>query len=239
VDNNKGCSLNDIHLHINKQISKSSICKVLKQNKITRKKANIKIVATDPEKIKLDIINFVNKIKNEKIIYENVYSIDESSFCVNDYKTYGYSKKGVEIKTIKKHKKTQERRTVLSCININGEHMYKIIEGSVNGSMFLDFIKANKDILYNKTLLLDNARIHHNKDLKSYCIDNNIKLLYNAPYTPEYNPIEYVFSKMKTYFKNLNHDNLIGAINESVCIINGTDLSPYYKKCKQNVESCI
>ena len=88
-----GCSLNDIH--IDKQISKSSICKVLKQNKITRKKANIRIVAKNVEKIKLDRINFVN-----------------------DYKNYGYFKKGVEIKKIKKHKKTQERRTVLSCINI-------------------------------------------------------------------------------------------------------------------------
>jgi transposase len=72
--------------------------------------------------------------------------------------------------------------------------MYKIVEGSVNGQIFLDFIKNNREELYNKTLLLDNARIHHNKDLKNYCIENNITLWYNAPYTPESNPIEYVFS---------------------------------------------
>ena len=32
VDNNNGCSLNDIHMHIDKHISKSSICKLFKKN---------------------------------------------------------------------------------------------------------------------------------------------------------------------------------------------------------------
>ena len=102
--------MNDIHKHINKEISKSSICKVLKQNKITRKKANIRIIAKDIDKIKSDRINFANKIEDNEIIYENVYSIDESSFCINDYKTHGYSNKGVEIKKIKKHKKNKEKK---------------------------------------------------------------------------------------------------------------------------------
>lgn len=236
VDNNNGCSLNDIHMHIDKHISKSSICKLLKKNKITRKKVNTRIVGKDIEKIKQDRHNFSDKIKNENIIFNDLYLIDESSFCINDYSNKGYSKSGVEIKKTKKHKKTQERRTIISCVNIKGIHMHNVVEGSVNGSVFVDFIQKNREELYNKTLLLDNARIHHNKNLKDFCIENNITLLYNAPYTPEFNPIEYMFSTMKTHFRNINHDDLMSAINNSICIINGQDLSAYYKKCKENID---
>lgn len=38
VSNNIGCSLEDINIHLNKCISKSSICNALKKLKITRKK---------------------------------------------------------------------------------------------------------------------------------------------------------------------------------------------------------
>ena len=41
VNDNIGCSLNDIHEHINKEISKSSICNILKQLNITHKKIQI------------------------------------------------------------------------------------------------------------------------------------------------------------------------------------------------------
>ena len=46
----------------------------------------------------------------------------------------------------------------------------------------------------NKVYLMDNARIHHNKELKSKV--NNI--LYNIPYSPETNPIEMLFSELKS-----------------------------------------
>jgi len=57
--------------------------------------------------------------------------------------------------------------------------------------------------------LHDNARIHHTKILKEFCYNNNIQLLYIPPYTPEFNPIELIFSILKTHFRKLKHNNLI------------------------------
>jgi hypothetical protein len=44
VNNNEGCILNDIYEYINKDLSKPSICRILKNNNISRKKCNIRIV---------------------------------------------------------------------------------------------------------------------------------------------------------------------------------------------------
>ena len=75
------------------------------------------------------------------------------------------------------------------CISAEKNKVHKIVEGTNNGESFLEYLKSIKDTLKNKTLLLDNAKIHHYKKAKQYCDDNNINLLYLPAYTPEYNPI--------------------------------------------------
>ena len=39
-------------------------------------------------------------------------------------------------------------------------------------------------------------------------------MIYNPLYTPEFNPIELIFNKLKTEFKKLNHKNLIDDIKQ-------------------------
>ena len=71
----------------------------------------------------------------------NVICIDETTKCINDYKRYGYSDKGTEIKKTYKHKHNQERRTLLSAISNKDFINNNIIHGSVNGEIYLDFFK--------------------------------------------------------------------------------------------------
>ena len=141
VDANIGCSLNDIHEHINKDISKSSICNILKQLNITRKRINNHIVCKDLVQIENERTLFVNNLKFN--INDAIY-IDESSFCVNETVNYGYSDKGKEINKIIRHKHNKERYTLLAAISNSQIVSSKIIKESVNSEIYLDFIKTNK-----------------------------------------------------------------------------------------------
>ena len=47
---------------------------------------------------------------------------------------------------------------------------------------------------------------------------------YNPSYTPEFNPIEYMFNKSKIEFKKLEHYNLIEDIKISISKITSTDI---------------
>ena len=234
VNNNEGCSLNDLYEHINKDISKPSICKILKLNGISRKRIINRIVCKDINKIKQDRINFKEHIINNNINYNTIYALDECSFCINDYNNYGYSKKNNKIIKIIKHKRTKETKSIIMCINSNNSKDYNIIEKTNTGETFLDFIKSIKDKLINNTLLLDNARIHHYKKFKKYCEDNNIRLLYLPAYTPEFNPIEILFSQIKSTFRQLDHSNLKDAIIKSINSIN-TNFINLYNKCYNNI----
>ncbi len=225
VYRNEGCLLDDIYEHINKAISKPTICRILKENNITRKRCNIRVVCKDINKIN-DIRHIFSKETNEDIFLNSEF-IDETSFCVNDIINYEYSEKGKEILKITKHSKNKERLTLLSSIS-KDTLKYQIIKGSVNSDIYLKFIADNKDLFKNKNLVQDNARIHHSKKVKNYCLENNINMIYNPPYTPEFNPIELIFNKLKIEFKKLDHKNIYNDINK--CL---------NKICKEDVINSI
>lgn len=92
-----------------------------------------------------------------------------------------------------KHKRTKESRTLIPIISKDGILKYNIYNKTINGKEYLNFIKLNVYVLKNKTLLLDNARIHHYNKVKHFAIENNITLLFNAPYLPIFYPIELIF----------------------------------------------
>lgn len=57
---------------------------------------------------------------------------------------------------------------------------------------------GDKPIAY----IIDNASWHKTKKVREYCEENNITLLFLPPYSPEYNPIERVWSFLKSKVKN-------------------------------------
>ena len=67
VNNHQGCSLDDIYQNIGKEISKPTICRILKTNSITRKKFKIYIVAKDPNLIETEMRQFAQTIQKENI----------------------------------------------------------------------------------------------------------------------------------------------------------------------------
>ncbi len=68
---------------------------------------------------------------------------------------------------------------------------------------------------------MDNVRFHKTKEVTEYIINNN-SVLYIPPYSPQFNPIEEVFSQLKSYLKKgLN-------IHDSVNKITPVHLGNYY-----------
>ena len=60
----------------------------------------------------------------------------------------------------------------------------------------------------NSILVMDNARIHHGGRTSEICEAANILLIYLPPYSPDFNPIEKVFSVLKSQIKR--HQILTG-----------------------------
>ena len=67
---------------------------------------------------------------------------------------------------------------------------------AINSLRFCNFLEKVKEKMKDKkvAIFMDNCKVHHSALVKDYMQDLEIRVIYNAPYSPELNPIERVFS---------------------------------------------
>ena len=65
----------------------------------------------------------------------------------------------------------------------------------------LEVVRANYPTQKKLIIFTDNASWHKTKIVKDYCEEHNIELWFTPPYSPEFNPIERVWSFMKSIVK--------------------------------------
>ena len=54
-----------------------------------------------------------------------------------------------------------------------------------------------------KYVFLDNLRLHHTQQIKAFAHSHNVRLVFNASYSSEYNPIERLWALSKRMFSRL------------------------------------
>ena len=83
----------------------------------------------------------------------------------------------------------------------------------------------------NKTIIADNVAFHKSKDVIEYLKSNEANMIFIPPYSPEYNPIEFVFSEIKRKIRLINFcssNQLIEYLENNLKIIS-TNLMSYFK----------
>ena len=175
---------------------------------------------------------------NKNEFLKDIVSIDETSININDLRRYGYIKKGKELQKHFQHKHTKERVSCLSAISTDGFMIYKLFKGTVNSENYLSFIKEFLQYFFIKSILLqDNARIHHAKIVSEFAKENNIKLKFNPPYSPEFNPVEELFRKIKILLRNKHeHSNLENDIKYVYNNVSLNDIKSFFNNSYKEIE---
>ncbi|ULY68506.1 hypothetical protein [Chlorella virus XW01] len=194
----------------NVDISISYLFYIIKYTlKLTHKQLRFKYY---PEKklatLKEDKINFYKEIikKGKK----NIISIDETGFYLNMTKHNGRCEKGRKCyKTV--HKYPFVKFNFVCAIKYGKIIGYKLYEKDKGGIDNIKFTKFYNDFIKNKyennLLILDNAKFHKSKDVVDNIVKSKNKIIYSLAYNPQCNPIENLFSKLKSHVKNKSPDN--------------------------------
>jgi transposase len=214
-----------IFSEISEMVSQSYVSRMLKRNGITYKKATKHF----QEQKLSNVVAFINQIPQEAC--GSWMALDEASFTLNLCPLYGYSRKGCRC-TISRPGSRGKRFSLLLCIDSNGTICHELYHGGVNSIMFSEFLKKLPN---NRTLVLDNASIHHATrslniqrmlSIKDVANQKNIRLQYLPPYTPQLNPVELAFNVIRSKIRKssvrsveqlrivieeeLNHINFLG-----------------------------
>lgn len=130
--------------------------------------------------------------------------LDESGVNIDMTRHYGRAV-GKERVVDNTPENTPTNTTILSSIRLNGERAYTTYQGGTTGDRFVDYLeKVLIPTLHEGDIVvMDNMRSHHVKKVAEVLQRANIRFLYLPPYSPDFNPIEKMWSKIKAILRKL------------------------------------
>lgn len=197
--------------------SVSTVKRAIKRAGFTYKKAMTRVV---PDHERITAHRRLYSVTTELIDLTNAVSVDETSFDTGMFKAYGYSRKGERL-TCQKQVKTRQRCSLILAVSASGDFVAKTVQGSVNTALFVDFVRSLPQCDDRRPLLLDNVSFHHSKAVLQAIEERGYTAVFSPPYSPECNPVEHVFSCLKTAYR----DSATNAIVETTSGLPTTNLT--------------
>lgn len=172
---------------------------------------------------------------------------DEAGVKIPEIGTRLYGSAPVGERCVEVVKKVESPNATLNLlISVNGPEYMNIIDGATNTVHFWNFfweasqaanyITGRPAIAVGDIVVMDNLAVHHfdgGEVLENFLAEMGVELLFTPTYSPDLNPIELCFNKVKTelngsYSDNVR-DNLKLAVTEAVERITDLDVRQFYR----------
>ena len=126
--------------------------------------------------------------------------------------------------------------TLLGVLGLNGIQAPWLIEGALNGELFKLYIGEvlAPTLRPGDILVMDNLPTHKVSGIDELVEARGARLEYLPPYSPDYNPIERCWSKIKTYLRKAkarSYRALQRAIKEALKTITEADIRAWFEFC--------
>ena len=104
--------------------------------------------------------------------------------------------------------------SAIACMSIQGILDVKFVKGTSNGDTFYEFLHSNllphlmpfDGRNPHSVVVLGNCSIHCITEVQDVLQEVGVLVHYLPPYSPDFNPIEEAFSKVKSVLKSENDD---------------------------------
>ncbi len=148
---------------------------------------------------------------------------------------YGWGKKGERVPGLKPARFCQNY-TMIGALNSDGISTLMTTNGGTTGEVFLTFIKhfLVPTLKPDQIVVMDNLSSHKVKGVRELIESAGCKVVYLPPYSPDLNPIENCWSKMKTCIKGIGartYAKLDSAIAWAMDKVSSSDVLGWAKHC--------
>ena len=124
--------------------------------------------------------------------------------------------------------------TLLSSIRLEGGVMiHKEISGALNGTIFLEYIRNDlaPTLKQGDIVIMDNLRVHKVAGVRQAIEEKGAAVLYLPPYSPDMNPIEMLWSKIKAFLRKQKARDaalLLDAIQDAYSTVSIQDILGWF-----------
>jgi transposase len=173
----------------------------------------------------------ISSIEPERFVF-----VDECSSNTSLAPLYGWARKGVRAHQ-KAPRNWGKNITLISSIGKEwGVGASLVVEGSTNRAVFETYLQ---DVLCptlkrGQVVVMDNLSAHKGERVRKLIEAKGCELIYLPPYSPDFNPIEQAFSKLKSYLREAcarSQDTLMEVIGEALSKITASDAEGFLEHC--------
>ena len=184
-------------------ISLATISRFLQKNSFTRQRLQ-RVALHRDLLLRCQFSNDMALFKQDMFVYIDETGADRR----NTYRKYGYSLRGITPRSYT-FSDRGIRMSAIAIMSIRGLLDVKTIKGTTNGATFYDFILTHliphllpyNGLNHHSVIILDNCSVHHVTEIVETISDTGALLYFLPPYSPDLNPIEELFAKVKLHLK--------------------------------------
>ena len=123
--------------------------------------------------------------------------------------------------------------TFISAFRLDGLFAPLVVDGAINGALFEKYIRQEvaPHLRSGDILVMDNLQTHKVKGVVEAVAERDASVLYLPAYSPDFNPIEQVFSKIKNELRRRELRTIAAlenAFGESLDWFNQTQRTNYF-----------
>jgi transposase len=126
--------------------------------------------------------------------------------------------------------------TLLSSITLEGMGTSLAVEGATNREVFETYVEQilAPTLRRGQVVVMDNLTAHKGERVKELIEERGCELIYLPPYSPDFNPIEEAFAKIKALVRKAEartREALVEAIGRGISMVTADDAQGFFDHC--------
>ena len=149
---------------------------------------------------------------------------------------YGYAPKGERLHLeVPRQLRWGKNTTLLSSMTIDGMESSLAVEGATTARVFETYVEkvlVPRSLRAGQIVVMDNLGAHRPKRIRELVEEQDCELMYLPAYSPDYNPIEEAFAKIKSFLRKAaarSKEALIEAMGIALSAVTAADAQGFFK----------
>jgi transposase len=161
--------------------------------------------------------------------------VDEMGTNISLSPLYGWSRKG-ERAYCSVPRNRGKNTTLLSSMSVEGMGSSLAVEGATNREVFETYVELilAPTLHRGQVVVMDNLTAHKGERIRELIEGQGCELVYLPPYSPDFNPIEEAFSKIKGLLRKAearSREALLEAMGIAISALSAEDARGYFEHC--------
>tara|TARA_R110000868_G_scaffold45566_1_gene151135 strand:- start:52 stop:618 length:567 start_codon:yes stop_codon:yes gene_type:complete len=166
---------------------------------------------------------------------ERLVFIDETAASTKMARLYGRAAKGERCRASVPHGHWKTT-TFTGALRLSGMTAPMVLDGPMNGAAFLAYIEQVlvPTLSPGDVVIMDNLPAHKPTVVREAIEAAGAQLRFLPPYSPDFNPIENAFSKLKAFLRKVaarTIEELWNAIADAISIFSPNECQNYFTAC--------